>query len=157
MRMIVVSDTHHDMTALRKLTEIINTCDYLVHLGDCNDDIRRLGNVFKPEVICVRGNCDFVCKNPVYVVKEINGIKYLFTHGHTLRVKDTLLDLALFANENGCRYAFYGHTHIAGEDEMYGVKMINPGSLGSPKFSYPSYLLVEEENGKIFTNILFIA
>ena len=156
MRLIIISDTHHDINAMRKILPIIDSCDYLVHLGDCNDDIQRLGVSLKTKVICVRGNCDFVNKNPIIQTITIGETKCLLTHGHALRVKDTLLDLALCAKENQCEYAFYGHTHIAGEDEAYGVKMINPGSLGSPKFDRPSYLIVEEEKGKIFTNILFL-
>ncbi len=158
MRMIVIADTHHDIYALRKILPIINSCDYLVHLGDCNDDIDRIkGEITVKNVIKVRGNCDFVSKNPIFTVAEIAGSKFFFTHGHAYRVDDDLIDLAFAAEENGCKYAFYGHTHIAATDYCRGVTLVNPGSLARPRAGGASYCIVEGENGNFLTNIILTA
>ena len=159
MKMIILSDTHHDVVAIEKILPIINSCDCLVHLGDCNDDIKRLGEKIKvKEIIKVKGNCDFLeLVNPTEVIREIDGVKILFTHGHRFRVKDDLLELMLYAQEHECKYVFYGHTHEPKTDERYGINFINPGTLSSTSNWYgQSYCVVEIENGKIFSNIIFM-
>jgi hypothetical protein len=158
MKMIVISDTHHDFYALRKILPVINSCDYLVHLGDCNDDIDKIrGEITTKNVICVRGNCDYVTKYPIFSVVEIENAKFFFTHGHAYRVDDDLIDLTFAAEETGCKYAFYGHTHIAATDYYRGVTIINPGSLSRPRAGGASYCIVEGSNGNFFTNIILTA
>lgn len=159
MKMIILSDTHHDVASIEKLLPVINSCDCLVHLGDCNDDIKRLGERIKvKEIIKVKGNCDFIeMKNHCEEIREIEGIKMLFTHGHRFRVKDDLLSLMYYAQENECKYVFYGHTHEPKCEERYGIQFINPGTLSSTSNWYgQSYCMVEIENGKIFSNIIFM-
>lgn len=156
--MIIISDTHHDIVSIEKILPVINTCDYLVHLGDCNDDIKRLGEKIKvKEIIKVKGNCDFIeLGNKTEEICQIQGVKMLFTHGHRFHVKDDLLELMLYAQENECNYVFYGHTHQAQTDERCGIQFINPGSLSSSNWCGQSYCVVEMENGKIFSNIIFM-
>lgn len=157
MKMIVISDTHHDIDAIRRILPVINECDTLVHLGDCNDDILKIQHELKvKEIIYVRGNCDYVMRSPERVVKEWGGVKFLFTHGHNYRVDSSLLDITYAALENECKYVFYGHTHIAAMDEKYGIQILNPGSVSRPRAGYPSYALVEKKDEKIFTNIILI-
>lgn len=157
MRVIVISDTHHDIDAIRRILPIINECDVLVHLGDCNDDILKIkADLRVKEIVYVRGNCDYVMKSPSFVIKEWGGAKFLFTHGHNFRVNSSLLDLTYASLENECKYAFYGHTHIPAIDEMYGIQLINPGSVSSPRAGYPSYAIIEIKDEKIFTNINLI-
>lgn len=157
MKMIVISDTHHDIDAIRKIIPVINECDTLVHLGDCNDDILKIRHELKVnEIIYVRGNCDYVLKSPEFVVKEWGGAKFFFTHGHRYRVDSSLLDLAFVAQENQCDYAFYGHTHVGDMQQYRQIQLLNPGSVSRPRVGYPSYAIVEEKDGKIFTNIILI-
>ncbi len=157
MKMIVISDTHHDIDAIRRILPIINECDTLVHLGDCNDDILKIEHELNvKEIVYVRGNCDYVMRSPEFVVKEWGGAKFFFTHGHRYRVDSSLLDVTYAALENECNYVFYGHTHIADLDRNYGVELINPGSVSRPRAGYPSYAIVEKKDGKIFTNIVLI-
>ena len=155
--MIIISDTHHDIDAIRRILPVINECDTLVHLGDCNDDILKIkSELTVKDIIYVRGNCDFVMKEPEFVVKEWGGAKFFFTHGHRYRVDSSLLDITYASLENECKFAFYGHTHIAAMDEKYGVQIINPGSVARPRAGYPSYALVEKKDEKFFTNIILI-
>ena len=157
MKMIIISDTHHDIDAIRRILPVINECDTLVHLGDCNDDILKIKHELTvKEIICVRGNCDFVMKEPEFLVKEWGGAKFFFTHGHRYRVDSSLLDITYASLENECKFAFYGHTHIPAMDESYGIQIINPGSVSRPRAGYPSYALVEKKDEKFFTNIILI-
>ncbi len=155
MRVIVISDTHRNVEALRSIIPTINSCDVLVHLGDGVADLDAFADALTvKEIVRVCGNCDFTARFPSFAVKQIGKEKCFFTHGHAQHVKDELLTLAYTAMENGCTYAFYGHTHEISTEIYCGVSMINPGSLGKPRFSAPSYCIIEEENGKIFTNIV---
>lgn len=155
MRMVVISDTHHDIQSIRSILHVINTCDYLVHLGDCNDDLDKLeGEIKVPNIIKVRGNCDFISNANAYEIVEINGIKYLFTHGHNFNVTSSILSLRYFAEEQGCKHVFYGHTHFPATDYIYSMTFHNPGSTSRPRGgSLPSYIIVEEEKGKVAISI----
>jgi predicted phosphodiesterase len=57
-------------------------------------------------------------------------VKLLLTHGHKFGVKNDLTDLAFECKYQNVQYGFYGHTHIAKVDEIEGVTLINPGSIG---------------------------
>ena len=151
MRMVVISDTHHDLESIRSFLHVINSADYLVHLGDCNDDIDRLRQEIKtPNIIKVRGNCDFASNEPINKIVEINNIKYLFTHGHAFNVNSSLLSLRFYAEENECKYVFYGHTHVPATDYIYSMTFYNPGSTSKPRAGSPkSYAIVEEKDGKV--------
>ncbi len=154
---IVISDTHGlGYETIKSLIPVINSCDALVHLGDGLSDLAPFREQINCEIIEVRGNCDPHSSIPKNVFVKTPAGKVMFTHGDEHNLHRGLLNLYCSARENDCRYVFYGHLHIASEDEMLGVTMVNPGSLCRPRLSKPSFCQVFFENGNLFSKIVLI-
>lgn len=146
---VLVSDTHGNLHNLYKLDELIMHSSYFIHLGNNKSDAHLYRSA-----ICVGGNGDGVPTNDRVI--EIDGIKIFITHGHKYDVKNSLLPLALKAEECGAKYVFYGHTHIADICEVNGVTLINPGSLYSSPMGYLSYCYLHTHNGRLLSKIVKI-
>ena len=152
----VISDTHGNIDNVKKILPVINECEYLVLLGDRVGDLAPIYKEIKAEKIIVKGNCDIVPFYPEDYELKWCGKKLLFTHGHRYGVKRDLLNLAYVAKERECDMVFYGHTHVADQSEFAGVRLINPGSISQPRLGNPSYCMVWQERGEIFTKIIYI-
>ena len=91
-------------------------------------------NEMKDKIICVRGNCDtevdqMVLEFPIMSQNAVifaDGVKIYATHGHKFN-KDNLPPL--------CEgdVLVYGHTHVALDEVVDGVRCLNPGSVSIPK------------------------
>ena len=77
----------------------------------------------------VAGNCDWGSTLPLTVTFELDGFKYMATHGHTYSVKFGLGQLCYAAQEAGVDCVFFGHTHYACDEVYEGIHLINPGSF----------------------------
>ena len=53
------------------------------------------------------------------------------------------------AKEKGADIALYGHTHVAHDEEVDGIRLFNPGSLGYEK----SFGVIEIRDGQVLSNI----
>lgn len=149
---IVVSDSHGNRAALDKLDTIFAESDYIIHLGDTSSDGNYIKNKFPQKTHVINGNCEFMSVGVKEEVLEIEGVKILACHGHAYSVKSTLAPLARRAKELGCNIALYGHTHFAGENQLDGVSLINPGTLS--KYSQKSYLYLVINDGKFTSKIV---
>jgi predicted phosphodiesterase len=65
---------------------------------------------------------------------ELGGRRIAVFHGHEAafsrlcdRVRDG--DAERFAREAACDYLLYGHSHVAADERIGGVRLINPGAL----------------------------
>jgi putative phosphoesterase len=91
-------------------------------------------NERKQDIFCVRGNCDtevdqMVLEFPIMSQNAVifaDGVKIYATHGHKFN-KDNLPPL--------CKgdVLVYGHTHVALDEVVDGVRCLNPGSVSIPK------------------------
>lgn len=154
---VIISDTHGlGYEVLDGLLPIINSADALVHLGDGLRDLAAYRSLITVPIIRIRGNCDVASPDDEDVFAETSAGKVLFTHGHTHKVSGGLLDLALFAEESGCRYAFYGHTHTYSEENYHGITLVNVPSLTRPRGFYRAYCCAFVESGKLLTKIVAI-
>ena len=154
---VIISDTHGlGYEVLDGLLPIINSADALVHLGDGLRDLAAYRSLITVPIIRVRGNCDVASPDEEDVFIETSAGKVLFTHGHTHKVSGGLLDLALFAEESGCRYAFFGHTHTYSEETYHGITLVNVPSLTRPRGFYRAYCCAFVESGKLLTKIVAI-
>ena len=132
MKIAVFSDTHGNTA---RMAEAVRRCrpDALIHLGDLERDTEILRRDF-PEIplynVC--GNCDAVPAAPARAVVQLGPVKAFLTHGHLYSgVRyDRLDSLVYAAQEAECSIAFFGHTHRAANEEMGGVKLVNPGTAG---------------------------
>lgn len=154
---VIISDTHGlGYEVLDSLLPVINSADALVHLGDGLRDLAAYRSRITCPIISVRGNCDVSSPAEEDVFVETSVGKVLFTHGHTHKVSGGLLDLALFAEEHGCNYVFYGHTHGYSEETYHGITLVNVPSLTRPRGFYRAYCCAFVENKKLLAKIVAI-
>ncbi len=153
--LLVLSDTHQNVDEIQKLSQIIDECDYLIHLGDCVYDMKAFYNKYPEKIYIVKGNNDFCSFTDSEIVLEIEGNKILLCHGHKYGVKSSLKYLCEYAKEKGCNIVLFGHTHIAQVKEIDGITLINPGTLRrlSAQKSY-CYLVIH--GGKIVPTIKYV-
>jgi hypothetical protein len=153
MLIAVVSDTHRNSTIIRKVANIVEEADILIHLGDNVADIDELKEIYKNKIISVRGNCDFTTKSPIERVEDINEVRILVTHGHKYDVKSGIWQLKDKAKEVGADIALFGHTHISEINFEDGIWIINPGSASLPRDGQRSIAFIEIEDAEIRPSI----
>jgi hypothetical protein len=56
------------------------------------------------------------------VICNINGRRAAIFHGHERGFESNWADL-------GVHYVFHGHTHLARDETIHGIRIINPGAL----------------------------
>lgn len=148
---VVLSDTHGNISAIERIYQILKESDYIIHLGDYQSDIMLFAREFGNKIISVKGNCDM---GGGYEIIEIEGVKILITHGSDYGVKNGLTRLNFKAKEVGANVVFYGHTHISNIQEFDGVTFINPGAMKN--FLNKSYCYAVAHNGKLTAKIVDI-
>ncbi len=157
-KILVLSDSHGNLNnmvfAVKKTKP-----DLIFHLGDCWADAVRLQKKF-PQIPMeqVPGNCD-AAHSYLEKVLEIEGQRILLCHGHTRNVKAGYLNLEMAAKEQNAGIALFGHTHRVFYDRHNGLVLLNPGSIGEPRFgSPPSYgmLMLDEDSGLLDLDVSYI-
>jgi len=130
MRAAVFSDTH---TNTILMVEAVRRCrpDIIIHLGDHDRDTAVLREEF-PEIPLynVRGNCDLAATAPETDIVPMGPVKAFITHGHLYNVNYGIDSLVYAAEEQGCKIAMFGHTHCVLQQDVGGVRVINPGTAG---------------------------
>ena len=152
MKAIVLSDIHGDDSTLRVTLEKAwlrtGPVDAYFCLGDGVRDFERAEMFLRAHdpnalMFAVKGNNDFAVMNtPETMVVPFGGAKIFLTHGHYLRVKQTLEFLDRAAEEAGCAVALYGHTHCP-DVETRRTLMVNPGAACNGRLA-----LLEVEDGR---------
>jgi len=150
-KIVVVSDTHGNLSALESIYQIMKESDYIFHLGDHQRDIMLFAREFGDKIHSVKGNCDMGGGDEIV---EIDGVKILITHGSDYGVKSSLTRLSFRAKEVGAKVVFYGHTHVAKIDEFDGITFINPGAMTG--FLDKTYCYAVLYNGKLTAKIVDI-
>jgi len=135
MKIGVVSDSHKNLTYLRKAVELIikEGAEYIIHLGDDYQDAEilreyplmcfRVPGVFCPEYF------NETIKNRIR--EEISGIKILITHtlsSHKNDQKEDLVPEDIIRNKE-VDLVLFGHTHLYEIKKEGGVLCFNPGHL----------------------------
>lgn len=139
MKALVISDSHgaqEDLRALMILSEKQIKPDALIFCGDGINDVipyRQAVLQFWP----VRGNCDLTYPPgiPLERTERMETLWVYIAHGHTHRVKNSLLPLYYRAQEVGARVACFGHTHSAMARWEGGILLLNPGSLRDGRYA----------------------
>ncbi len=153
MKILVLSDTHGNITGMEKAVEKYGkNADVIVHCGDgTRGEARWLyDNISHAEVVCARGNCDFMGGLDDVEFFDAESKRVMVTHGHLFGVKYGLENLSYKAEEEGADIVFFGHTHICADETLGNVRLINPGSCGRWE---PTCAVVEiDENGNVLVN-----
>ena len=153
MKIGVISDTHGDLSALKRAAERIGEADAWIHLGDHYADSAPLQRL-NLRVYSVRGNCD-PCPGLMEIVIEFEGVKVFAVHGHTYGVKGGLSRLYYRALELGCSAALYGHTHVPNLERNGTFFLLNPGSPARPRmWTKPSAGILTIKDGVLDAEIL---
>lgn len=152
IKILVVSDSHGDVTLLKKIIEQNQTCDIVIHLGDKYTDGEYAMTEFAQKAFLrVAGNCDFVFGSSdvksegVFTVEQR---RIFFTHGHKYNVKYSEQPLIMQAKMNNADIALFGHTHVFTAFEKDGVVVINLGSISVPRDGSGGTYCVLEIEGK---------
>ncbi len=135
MRILVFSDSHGDIYAMKKAIDAQPTAEAVIFLGDGYLDFEKCKSLLDGKrVYRVRGNNDFHCDYPRNAIIEEGGLKIYITHGHYEYVKSGLGNIISISKRNNCKLALYGHTHRQQEDNYEGIKMFNPGSIRNDEY-----------------------
>jgi len=129
---LVVADTHGDITLLKQLVKKYKNYDYLIHLGDYSKDIYKVE--FDGIVVSVRGNRDLNRDVKQEHILEIMNHRIFLTHGHKYHVKYGIDRLFLKSLEINSTITLFGHTHVPFKENIDGVFLLNPGSLSRPAY-----------------------
>lgn len=145
MKLLVISDTHHN---IENAVVLINRHkpDYVLHLGDMCEDCERLQDIFPNLlIISVIGNNNYKSSYPEYPLErvfELGGQKIFMCHGHKYHVKLGIFSLVLRAKELQADIVLFGHTHSKFIDTEEDMLIMNPGSVRS-------YGIIEITDGKV--------
>lgn len=153
-RIVALSDSHgcsgNLSNAIRQAMKK-GKIDLLVFLGDGLSDFEDQVPLLKASGIpyyAVRGNNDWRSEAPQEVTFEVNGLRFLATHGHTRGVKYGFDRICYAAAEQNAQAVLYGHTHQADARVYAGVYMVNPGAVCDFRRNAVAYAdMIVEENG----------
>ena len=142
MKILICSDTHGSYSEIERILTH-DRFDLAVHLGDHADDALFLSKTVEIPVLFVAGNCDPFSSAPTSLTTEWEGHTVYLCHGHTHRVKSSLLNLYYTALEQGATLALFGHTHTRCDETCDTVRLINPGAV--KQGSYAVLTVTKEE------------
>jgi putative phosphoesterase len=141
MRILVCSDSHGDLVALRKIYIDNPGLDMYLHCGDI-----CLPDYLTREFLVVRGNCDYFD----YPAKRDLPTKWgtiHMEHGNLPQARDPE-----YIDSLHCFIYLFGHTHVREHGYDGKTYLFNPGSLTEPEDGNEgSYLRldIDEETGKL--------
>ena len=146
-KLLVLSDSHGNVDNMVQAVEQSNP-DMILHLGDVMRDADKLHEFF-PNIPLeqVPGNCDYAAFEAPERILFIEDKRVMMCHGHTLRVKQSLITAMYAAMEQNADLFLFGHTHRIFSQTRNGIAMLNPGSIGD--HYYPTYGIAEIKNGII--------
>lgn len=146
---LILSDVHGDSARLRQVLALHKDALGVIFLGDGLAEVTEATRAAGLPLFAVRGNCDMLTatEEPCELerVIRIGSHSVLLLHGHTAGVKGGGDGgLVARAHASGADVVLYGHTHT--RDERYlrageggPLLIFNPGSLGHPMGSGPSF------------------
>ncbi|MEM1204457.1 MAG: metallophosphoesterase family protein [Acidobacteriota bacterium] len=142
-RLAVLSDTHGLLRP--RVLELVAGADLILHGGDVGDPeiLTRLGTL--APVVAVRGNVDHgpgVADLPETAEGEVAGRVYRMVHRRQDIEPTWTRDAALIV---------FGHSHRPELEWRSGTLLLNPGSVGPPRFSLPATMAFVTFDGKTMT------
>lgn len=156
MKILVISDTHGDLTKVYHLLEKVKNIDLILHCGDNQKDAHELEDTQGIPVVSVKGNCDGGHAPDRKIIDTPYG-KIIMTHGHMEGVDFDPTRLIYLAEENDCIAVCCGHTHVPVWEDFNGIIMINPGSLSRPRDGSKegSYAIIHSTEENFYGNIVY--
>ncbi|MDE6729997.1 MAG: YfcE family phosphodiesterase [Oscillospiraceae bacterium] len=163
MKIVVMSDTHGAVDHLIDVTQLHQDADMFIHLGDGERDLYHLFSNYpqlEQKTHTLKGNCDYGILSQSLKTLLLNlpyGHKLFAAHGDFYRVKYSTDRIIHEAKEHEADILLYGHTHVCDCRYENGLYIINPGSLGAPRFDRKySYALLDISEQGILANIAYL-
>ncbi len=129
MKLLVFSDSHRALGGMRDAVEAEKP-DYVIHLGDLEEDARLLSQEYPQLAIAsVPGNCDGFVFSPLQKLVTYGGIRILMSHGHIWGVKGGYGGAIDAARKCDAHIVLFGHTHVPYCQQEDGLWVLNPGSI----------------------------
>lgn len=176
MKIGVISDTHGDVRAWRKVIEgVFKDAGLIIHAGDIlyhgprnplvpgynPPALSTLINSCPVPVLFAKGNCDaevdqlmldYPIQSP-YVFMQLGNLRVMAHHGDGLD-RDEALRLSRLYHAH---LFISGHTHVPSLEEESGVVLLNPGSPSLPKGDgRPSVAAMECGEDSFSVKIIYI-
>lgn len=150
-RIVVISDSHGDTDALRRVLEQQPTARAIFHLGDGAREMESLAETCSAPVYQVLGNCDSrLLQHPPTQEVVLGGCRIFATHGHLYGVKHDIYRLTCAAREREATLALFGHTHTPFTAYEEGLYLVNPGSVSHRG----TYATVDIDRGALLSTIV---
>ncbi len=138
MRIAVLSDTHDRVPP--RLPERLRDADEIWHLGDvCAPEVLGEIEQLGPPLHVVRGNCDANEAWPLALELERESVRFFLTHIPPDRAKAPA----------GIAAILHGHTHVARDEMIAGVRWLNPGAVTRPRAGAASWAWLTVARGKL--------
>ena len=143
---LVLSDTHGNREAVKRVLAACPEAEYIFHLGDNVRDAEWIDSHSRAKVTMVKGNCDPGAQKNDFEEVVLKGQRIILTHGHLLKVKYSLDRVFYYAQEKSAKAILFGHTHQGYCQYTEGIWLVNPGSAGDSADGMTHYatLLVGE-------------
>ena len=147
IQIVLVSDNHMQREGLEYIKKMHSDADYFFHCGDSEMRKYELDGF-----ACVQGNNDDYQEFPDRLILDIGEHRILLTHGHRDFFFGHFDMLAEKAKSFDCDIACFGHSHIYHDEELNGVRLLNPGSIWRNRDgSKPSYMIITLNRKEILT------
>lgn len=159
MKVLIVSDTHHNNENYLKVIKKTEPVDLVIHCGDIEGSEYLIAKSAGCPVQMVMGNNDFFSDLPREKEFLIGKYKVWLTHGHNYYVSMSNETIKREARERGVDIVMYGHSHRPVIDIDHGIIAINPGSLTYPRQEgrRPSFIIMDiDKNGEAHFTINYI-
>ncbi|OGF27679.1 hypothetical protein A2303_00420 [Candidatus Falkowbacteria bacterium RIFOXYB2_FULL_47_14] len=160
MKIVIISDTHDNITNLKKCLDWCrqNDIQEIICCGDVTTDetLEFLAGNFAGFVRLVKGNAVLFDEEGVGKygnIKYYGRIGRFELDGKMIGVchEPFLIDYVL--RHGPCDLVFYGHTHEPWIEKRGRMHVVNPGTLGGT-FSKATFAVWETESGKLELKIL---
>jgi putative phosphoesterase len=128
--------------------------DHIFFLGDHERDGWDLSRLYPAIPLnAVKGNCDYGPGLEDWVV-ELDGIRFLLTHGHLYGAKTGYSRLEAAGLRCGADVVCFGHTHRAVDLQEPGrLRLFNPGTIGGPHGQRTTYGVIRVKGGTFTAEI----
>lgn len=123
MKIVVISDTHGDLSALRRVLLKEQDADLYLHCGDVQSSPYEIS-----PFAAVKGNCDGGSDFPF---RYETGTPFGKIHMEHYPIYGSAMYRSL--KQDGVRIYLHGHTHVREEDIVEGIRVYCPGSLAFPE------------------------
>ena len=155
MRIVIISDTHGDLNAVKRVYSLSGAAEATLHAGDvlsgvsiASQDLADL-LLAQPALFAVRGNCDdsrAAAEIGLDLSQEIRLFKLagrlvLMHHGHRYHCRELMARAA----ELQAEIVISGHSHRKELFKQDGIVVVNPGSPSRPRDGIPSFALWQDD------------